>query len=278
MSEDRSLERIAGLLNQAENTDNEAEAATFMEAAQRLATLRGVDLAKARTHTKSKESTKPVQRTVLIGKAGTRGLKTYVDLFLGVAAANDVQVTIYGNNTHVTAYGYEDDINMVERLYASLVVQMVTASRAFIKTGEYKSETVTKWVRDASGWGDYREVPISAVTARLEFQKAFADRIKMRLLLVKRTAEAEAEREDALRELEAVVLDEEPVSTALVLADKKKSVHDFFKENTRHIRGRYQGHRSSTYSRIARGAGNVAADKARLSGSQELPGARKGLR
>ena len=60
---DRTLERIAALLNQAENAGTEAEAAVFMEKAQALATLRGIDLARARSHTKGKESTTPIHRT-----------------------------------------------------------------------------------------------------------------------------------------------------------------------------------------------------------------------
>lgn len=67
------LERIAKLLNQAENAANEAEAAAFMEKAQQLATTYSVDLAKARHVTKSKERTLPEQRTVVIGERGTKG-------------------------------------------------------------------------------------------------------------------------------------------------------------------------------------------------------------
>ena len=278
MSEDRSLERIAGLLNQAENTDNEAEAAAFMEAAQRLATLRGVDLARARSHTRSKETTTPIQRTITIGKRGSRGLRTLVDLFLGIARANDVSITIARNATWVNAYGYAEDIDMVERLYASLMIQMVTASRAFIKAGIYKQDTTLQRVRikteDYYGRPmydyDFQYRPVSGLTARLEFQSAFSKRIESRLATVKREAELAAMAEDN----EA---DSETTGTALVLADKQDTSAKFYKSHTARLRGSYKSHQSSTTSRVSRDAGRTAADNARLSANQELPGARKGL-
>ena len=48
MRDDKLLTRISALLRQAENTDNEHEAETFMQAAQRLATASSIDLAVAR--------------------------------------------------------------------------------------------------------------------------------------------------------------------------------------------------------------------------------------
>jgi len=281
MSEDRSLERIAGLLNQAENTDNEAEAAAFMEAAQRLATMRGVDLARARSHTKSKETTAPIQRTIRIGEAGTKGLRTLVDLILGIAHANDVKCSIARNATRVYAHGYAEDIDMVERLYASLMVQMVTASRAFIKTGAFKQDTVYKYVKvRGTNWMgqpcvdyEYRHVPVSALTARLEFQGSFADRIEYRLYEAKQAAEAAAIAEDVA---EDVAAPGETFGTALVLADKKDTVEKFYKEVANVGRRSYRGHQSGS-SYTSQSAGRSAANSARLSGSQELPSARKGV-
>src|ERR1044072_6603750 len=81
MTDDKMLARIAALLRQAEGTDNAHEAEAFMSAAQRLATATAVDLAVARSHAdKHTTAQRPVQRTVTIGNAGTRGLRTYVQL------------------------------------------------------------------------------------------------------------------------------------------------------------------------------------------------------
>src|SRR6202035_1500125 len=105
MSDDKMLARIAALWRQAEGTDNAHEAEAFMAAAQRLATATSIDLAVARsassTRTKAQD---PVQRTITIGNAGTKGLRTYVQLFAVIAAANDVKVDVASNSTFVYAY------------------------------------------------------------------------------------------------------------------------------------------------------------------------------
>ena len=75
MTDDKMLARIAALLRQAEGTDNPHEADAFMAAAaQRLATATSIDLAVARSHAaKRTKAQTPVQRTITIGNAGTRG-------------------------------------------------------------------------------------------------------------------------------------------------------------------------------------------------------------
>ena len=129
MDDDRLLARIGALLRQAEGTDNEHEAETFMQAAQRLATSASIDLAVARAHDPAaRRKTTPITRQVAIGETGKRGLRTYVQLFVAIARANGVTVDVAGNNTFVLAYGYEADIDTCEALYTSLLIQMVAAS------------------------------------------------------------------------------------------------------------------------------------------------------
>ena len=129
MTDDKMLARIAALLRQAEGTDNAHEADAFMTAAQRLATAASIDLAVARSHAANRSAAQaPTQRTITIGSAGTRGLRTYVQLFVMIAAANDVRCDVASNSTFVYAYGFAEDIDATHALYASLVVQMVRAS------------------------------------------------------------------------------------------------------------------------------------------------------
>ena len=86
MSDDKMLARIAALLRQAEGTDNTHEADAFMAAAQRLATATSIDLAVARSHASNRTKAQmPEQRTITIGNAGVRGLRTYVQLFTVIA-------------------------------------------------------------------------------------------------------------------------------------------------------------------------------------------------
>ena len=135
MTDDKMLARIAALLRQAEGTDNAHEAEAFMAAAQRLATATSIDLAVARSHSEKRTKAQtPVQRTITIGNAGARGLRTYVQLFVVIANANDVTCDIASNSTFVYAYGFAEDIDASHALYAGLVMQMVKASEALAST------------------------------------------------------------------------------------------------------------------------------------------------
>lgn len=192
------LERIAKLLNQAENAGTQAEAATFMEKAQQLASTYSVDLAKARHITTAKERTVPIQRTIHIGEAGSKGLRTLVDLWLGVSQANDIRCTIAHNATRCYAVGFAEDLDIAEALYASLVTQQAKFVDEFKRDGAWRNETV--YVRKSTGWGymtgEYK--PQTWLTARLNFQDAFASRISSRLSAAKwdeeqRIKDAEAE-------------------------------------------------------------------------------------
>ena len=103
----------------------------------------------------------PTQRTITIGAAGTRGLRTYVQLFVLIATANDVRCDVASNSTFVYAYGFTEDIDASHALYASLVVQMVRASDAYLASGAHR--------------------PTPTITARLNFQLAFGARVGQRL-------------------------------------------------------------------------------------------------
>lgn len=242
------LVRIGGLLRQAESTDNPHEAEAFMEAAQRLATVTAIDLAVARAHTATRERRQtPVQRAIAIGEPGRKGLRTYVQLFVAIAAANDVKCDVASNSTRVFAYGFDSDLDTCEALYSSLLMQMVRASDAYLRSGAHR--------------------PVAGVTARLNFQLAFAARIGQRLAETKRDVEASAVGADP----------DEATGTALVLRDKQIELRDFYSQ-TSQARGTWRGPQSGVArSDKARRAGDRAGRDARIGRSTELPGARKRL-
>ncbi|NKY46945.1 DUF2786 domain-containing protein [Nocardia cerradoensis] len=270
MPQDKLLTRIGGLLRQAESTDNEHEAEAFMAAAQRLATRSSIDLAVARAHIAGRERRPtPMQKVVPIGEPGKKGLRTYVQLFVAIAAANDVRCDVTRTSTQVYAYGFDTDIATCEALYTSLLVQMVRASDHYIKSGAYKSATVEKIVVETR-WGRTVQrriqAPVAAVTARLNFQMAFADRIGRRLAQVKADVEAEA--------VDADTTAAESAGTALALRNKDLELTDFY-SRTSEARGTWRGPQESTgYSPAARRAGDRAGRTARLGLSPELPSAR----
>ena len=247
MTDDKMLARIAALLRQAEGTDNAHEAEAFMAAAQRLATATSIDLAVARSHSdKRTKAQTPVQRTITIGNAGSRGLRTYVQLFVLIANANDVKCDIASNSTFVYAYGFAEDIDASHALYASLVTQMVKASEAYISTGKHR--------------------PTPTITARINFQLAFGTRIGKRL--------SEA-REQARRE--ATKSRRSSPGTAVALRDKDIELRSFYRE-TSEARGSWRATSATAgYSSSARRAGDRAGRRARLGHSQELSGARPSL-
>jgi hypothetical protein len=247
MSDEKMLARIAALLRQAEGTDNPHEAEAFMATAQRLATARSIDLAVARAHaaTRSKTQT-PVQRTITIGNAGTRGLRTYVQLFTVIALANDVKCDVASNSTFVYAYGFAEDIDATHALYASLVVQMVAASNGYISSGAHR--------------------PTPTITARLNFQLAFGSRIGKRLTEAREEAQREARADRQNRP-----------GTAIALRDKEIELRDFYRE-TSSARGTWRATSATAgYSSAARRAGDRAGRRARLGSSPELSGAHGAL-
>ncbi|KAA1248379.1 DUF2786 domain-containing protein [Mycobacterium simiae] len=244
MTDDKMLARIAALLRQAEGTDNPHEADAFLGAAQRLATAASIDLAVARSHSADRSAAQtPTQRTISIGTAGSRGLRTYVQLFVLIAAANDVRCDVASNSTFLYAYGFPEDIDATHALYAGLVVQMVRASDAYLASGAHR--------------------PTPTITARLNFQLAFGARVGQRL--------AEA-REQARREVSADRAG--APGTAIALRDKEIELRDHYRGASK-ARGTWQAGRASTgYSSAARRAGDRAGRQARLGKSPELPGAR----
>ncbi len=268
MSDEKYLTKLAALLRQAESTSNEHEAEAFMAAAQRLATATSIDLAVARAHAaRSEQRSAPIAKRIEIGPPGKRALRTYVQLFLAIGRANDLTCDLATNSTYVIAYGFENDIETCEALYASLVVQMVRASDAYLRSGAYRRET--HYVEERAWDGRRRTVrkPVHGITARISFQTSFAQRIGERL-----TAEREEATAEVLRETPAG-----STGTALVLQEKAVEISDFY-ARTSTARGSWRGWegtgRSST---LAQRAGRRAADAARTRPLTELPEQRRAL-
>ena len=274
---DKDLTRIAALLRKAEGTDNEHEADAYLQAAQRLATLASVDLAVARAHTERRERRAvPSQRSIVIGESGKRGLRTYVQLFLAIGRANNLTCDIARDSSRVYAYGFDTDIDMVETLYASLVVQMVRASDGYIKSGDYARELVTRRVkverpgrygRWAEGY-EFHDRPVHASTARINFQEAFAARIGERLSQARRQAEEQMVAQLPLAERSGV---------ALVLRNNEVEVLDHYRAHSK-ARGSWAGNRATSgYSERSRRAGDAAGRLARLGAEQSIGGHRAGI-
>lgn len=293
---DRMLDKLAKLLNKAESTDSPEEAEALMAHAQMLATTHSIDLARARQHTAKKEQREqPIQKWITIGESRKGNLAHYCELFLAVAAANDITCDLAHNNTFVIAYGMPSDIEVAEVLYASLLFQMVESANAWLKTGEYKKEKVYRTVTKRDSFGSYKTsemAPMHGKTARANFYRAFTDRIALRLArarqeaieTIKRAAEEAAalQAEDDLDGYEDAT-DEAPAPKPTfagdplpVLRSKAIEVRDFHKQKSS-AKGSWKGSKQSSYSASARDAGDNAGRSARLGGEKAIGGSRTSI-
>jgi hypothetical protein len=187
-----------------------------------------------------------VQRTLTQREPRPRGQRTNVQLFVVIAAANDVKCDIASNSTFVYAYGFAEDIDATHALYTSLVLQMVRASKDYIASGAHR--------------------PTPTITARINFQLAFGARIGQRLAEAREQAQQEATRGPASNP-----------GTAIALRNKDLELKDYYRQTSR-ARGTWRATSATAgYSSAARRAGDRAGRRARLGGETELAGARPAL-
>ncbi|MCU1692740.1 MAG: hypothetical protein JWM64_1831, partial [Frankiales bacterium] len=230
--DDRLVDRVGKLLAQAEGTDNEHEAAAFVERAQQLATAYAVDLERARARQRERQergTQEPlVQEQVEVGPKGRRGNRHRVLLYSVVARPNDVLVNVARDSSYVLGFGHRSDLEVVERLWASLAVQMTVAAQRRLDAGEH------------------RRAGVAAQTWRLSFYDGYVEELGRRL--------AEARERAVAASAPAVAPAQgagEP-SAALVLRAKADRVQEFYRESSQ-ARGTWRG-TASGRTRVSRGA------------------------
>lgn len=306
-----TLVKIAALLRQAESTNIEEEAKAFNEKAQRLASLHSINLAMAANFIPAHERKEsPTHKSITWGGEyhRKRGNDQLVSLFTAIAGANDVRCNIYQDSSGVIAFGFPSDIEMVEMLFASLMIQMSEQVTAYLKKGEYKSELVyrEKKVYNKS-WGGYDIVPgryqMDGREARRAFQAGFISEISSRLHAARRKAVQETE-ESRIMEAKAMGVEVNPFkdpedpryapdcpaaakwdeehtmadSVALVLVRKDEEVNKYYSQTSR-AKGSYKGSSAGPkYGTGAYGSGRSAGQNARLGAPKGLSGSRGSLR
>jgi hypothetical protein len=217
MGTERVLDKIGKLLAQAEGTTNEHEADAFVSRAQELATTYAVDLELARARQAAKRLRQAdeafEQRRLVVGEKGRRGNRQLVLLYVVVAQANDVLVNVAHDSTFVLGFGHAEDLDVVERLWASLATQMAGSAARRLRAGEH------------------RDAGVQAVSWRLSFYEGWMHAVQDRL--------AQA-RERALAQ-HAPAQPGEP-GAALVLRAKAERVRDFHDRESE-ARGSWRGTR-----------------------------------
>jgi hypothetical protein len=261
------VERISALLAEAESTDSEHEREALMAKAQQLAARHSIDLALAADREGRTDQQPVVERIVFDGDHRNRNLKKHLVLLMSaVARANDVRMDVLNRADGVVLYGYPSDVRMAQAIWASLALQMASASAAWMRTGAWRRQTMVRHDR----WGP-EAVPMDARVARRSFYEGFVHRIGERLREARESAERDAVRDDAVRPGAGAA-----AGTALVLAGKRSRIADFYAEQSR-ARGTWRPTGSGALAPEASRAGRDAASRARLGTEHEVRVGRRSL-
>jgi hypothetical protein len=279
--------RISALLRNAEKAGTPEEAATFHAKAQELSALYSIDLELARQAGEQKNS-KLVQEFFRIGPDGQRGLGTYMGLLVSIAGVNNVRITGTSDNSQAWLHGYDNDVQTTIALFNTVLAQMVKDSDAYIRSGQYKSETVYQPGRYrkpnaeeiSAGYPAWRKVwedggqrPVHGKSARASFQQAYKWKIVSRLKDAATAAQESATHFHA-DEDGAEVAGATSDSVALAVRTKSKAV-EMYLEAMNPGMGRGRAIRSNArYSAAASAAGTAAGARARLSASKAIGGHR----
>lgn len=224
-ADDAVLAKVRALLAKAESTGFEHEADALTAKAQELIARHAIDEAVAnQAATWDRESPKgrriPVDDPYAKAKSSLLGV---------VAVANGVRAVWDDEYALTTLVGFESDVEAVEVLFTSLLMQ---ASRAMLVKGQ---------VRDGRGRSRTRSF-------RQSFYVAFAQRIHERLEMAARQARSAAEKDLGLDLLP-------------VLAGRRDEVDDWTAKLFPHLT---RAKRSSVTNRDGWLAGRVAAEMATL--------------
>ncbi len=196
--DDPVLAKVRALLAKAESTQFTAEAESLTAKAQELMARHAIDEAVARRSAPSGE--RPAVRRIPVDDPYAESKST---LLTAVGRANDVRCIWYPSFAMMAVVGFEHDLDLVELLFTSLLVQ---ASRAMLAKGP---------VKDRSGRSRTRSF-------RQSFLVAYAQRIGERLAMAALQARQEAE-----RDLEMSILP--------VLASRAEEIDDAFTQTFHHV-------------------------------------------
>ncbi|MGH8931530.1 MAG: DUF2786 domain-containing protein [Egibacteraceae bacterium] len=119
------LERVRALLAKAESTTFDAEADAFTAKAQELMTRHRIDRATVRAHSRAQRE-EPVGRRIGVDDPYTEAKAALLDT---VAKNNGAKAVWSRHLGFSTVFGYPDELDVIEELFTSLLVQAMAALR-----------------------------------------------------------------------------------------------------------------------------------------------------
>jgi hypothetical protein len=222
-----NMDTLAKILAKAENTDNEAESESFMQRARQMAAAMGVELDMVRAHAQSQEKQVPEERKYKVGDYGSRYNQYMAKLFSGIAYAYEMRLSMSTNNMYVWATGFPSDHEIIDALFQVAAVKMVDDANRALKRGDQK--------KARSGYG------VDGRVYRAHFYEGYINTFRARLYEERRNARREydarmkAEKEARGEFVSPYIEDEsETDSTAVVLADKRKTIDDAYEAANPH--------------------------------------------
>ncbi len=229
----RLKERIALLLNKAENTPYPPEAQAFQEHAERLmvrygigkAELDAVDAKQGKKQEPIIEARFDIRGSYRLGQRD--GLSAIGQAFPTITMLQ----TNYSNYCRLYIIGHESDVNTVKTLFSSLLVQAGVAMSRW-------------WEAEGKMW-PWERTDSEKRIERREFQRSFLFQVSSRI-----------------RELYAQETEQSGSGTELVLVGRKEQVDDFVSEQYPFLRR--SRNRTAAGSAGAMLAGRVAGSQAHL--------------
>jgi hypothetical protein len=165
------VDQLSKILNQAERAEEGSpERELFMERAMRMSQVYSIDLAVARSHREKKERIEqPEKRDFKVGEHGKPSKSAhFVDLLIAICDNHDIKVTISHSRVYVYGFGMPSDLDVAERLYAILSLQMVQEADKGLREGANTAlQPMPKTVReeipeDERAWGQHDGSPSDA--------------------------------------------------------------------------------------------------------------------
>lgn len=120
---EKITDRIVGLLNKAESTTSEHERDALLETATQLRLKYLIEDADLRSRSQDKPKEKIIVRDMLREKHAAY-IKAKRELVFGLASLNHCKSVLIGKRDYIQIMGFQTDVDYVQFLYASLLLQM----------------------------------------------------------------------------------------------------------------------------------------------------------